>query len=76
MEEFLEFIARHLVAEPGAVKLDCEVKEDKTIFTLHVSDADVGKIIGRKGRTAQALRVLLTAVAARQGKRVILQIAE
>lgn len=76
MEEFLEFIARHLVAEPGSVKLDCEVKEEKTIYTIHVADADVGKIIGRKGRTAQALRVLLTAVAARQGKRVILQIAE
>jgi predicted RNA-binding protein YlqC (UPF0109 family) len=76
MEEFLEFIARHLVAEPGAVKLECEEKEEKMIFTLHVADADVGKIIGRKGRTAQALRVLLTAVAARQGKRVILEIAE
>jgi hypothetical protein len=41
-----------------------------------VAEADVGKVIGKKGRTAQSLRILLAAVAARQGKRAILEIAE
>jgi predicted RNA-binding protein YlqC (UPF0109 family) len=76
MEDFLEFIARHLVEHPEAVKLVSEVKEDKVVLTLHVAEPDVGKVIGRKGRTAQAMRVLLAAVAARAGKRVILEIAE
>jgi predicted RNA-binding protein YlqC (UPF0109 family) len=58
------------------VGVDSEVRDDKVIFTLRVSSKDVGKVIGRKGRTAQSMRVLLSAVAAREGKRVILEIAE
>ena len=76
MQEFLEFIARHLVDHPELVGLDSEVRDDKIIFTLKVAEPDIGKVIGRKGRTAQAMRVLLAAVAAREGKRVILEIAE
>jgi len=76
MQEFLEFIARHLVDHPELVVLDSVVRDDKVIFTLQVAEADIGKVIGRKGRTAQAMRVLLAAVAAREGKRVILEIAE
>jgi predicted RNA-binding protein YlqC (UPF0109 family) len=76
MKEFLEFITRHLVDHPELVAVDSEVREDKVIFTLRVSEKDVGKVIGRKGRTAQSMRVLLSAVAAREGKRVILEIAE
>jgi hypothetical protein len=76
MQEFLEFIARHLVDHPELVGLDSEVRDDKVIFTLKVAEPDIGKVIGRKGRTAQAMRVLLAAVAAREGKRVILEIAE
>ncbi len=76
MKEFLEYIARHLVDHPDQVVLDNQVREEKIIFTLHVAEQDVGKVIGRKGRTAQAMRVLLAAVAAREGKRVILEIAE
>jgi predicted RNA-binding protein YlqC (UPF0109 family) len=76
MKEFLEFIARHLVDHPELVVLENEAREDKVIFTLRVSPQDVGKVIGRKGRTAQSIRVLLAAVAAREGKRAILEIAE
>ncbi|HTO92836.1 MAG TPA: KH domain-containing protein [Bacteroidota bacterium] len=76
MKEYIEFIARHLVDHPELVVLDNQVREDKVIFTLHVAEQDVGKVIGRKGRTAQAMRILLAAVAAREGKRVILEIAE
>jgi predicted RNA-binding protein YlqC (UPF0109 family) len=76
MKEFLEFITRRLVDHPDLVGVDSEVREDRVIFTLRVSEKDVGKVIGRKGRTAQSMRVLLSAIAAREGKRVILEIAE
>ena len=74
MKDFLEFIAKHLVDNPDQVKVVLEEKENKAIFTLSVAELDVGKVIGRKGRTAQAMRTLLAAVAAKEGKRAILEI--
>ena len=59
MREFLEFIAKHLVDYPDSVMIEYEEKENKVMFKLNVAAQDVGKIIGRKGRTAQALRTLL-----------------
>jgi hypothetical protein len=76
MKEFVEFITRHIVDHPDQISLDHEVKDDKVVFRLKVAEPDVGKVIGKSGRTAQALRVLLTAVAAREGKRAILEIAD
>jgi predicted RNA-binding protein YlqC (UPF0109 family) len=76
MVEFLQFIVRHIVDRPEAVAIDCIPKEDRLIFTLKVDKADIGKVIGRNGRTALAMRVLLGAVAAREGKRAILDIVE
>ena len=74
MRDFLEFIARNLVDHPDEVKIELVEKDSKAIFTLSVSEQDVGKVIGRKGRTAQAMRTLLAAVAAKEGKRAILEI--
>ena len=74
MRDFLEFITKHLVDNPDQVKIAFEEKENKAIFTLSVAEQDVGKVIGRKGRTAQAMRTLLAAVAAKEGKRAILEI--
>lgn len=74
MREFLEFVARHLVDHPDAVRFDEEEKDDRVLFTLRVDPRDVGKVIGKKGRTAQAMRTLLSAVAAREGRRAILDI--
>jgi predicted RNA-binding protein YlqC (UPF0109 family) len=76
MREFLEFIAKHLVDHPDMVSLEQEEKENKVVFKLKVSEPDIGKVIGRKGRTAQAMRTLLAAVAAKEGKRAILEIAD
>jgi predicted RNA-binding protein YlqC (UPF0109 family) len=76
MKEFLEFITKHIVDHPESVVLDQDVKEDRIVFRLKVESTDVGKVIGRNGKTATALRTLLTAVAARQGKRAILEIAD
>ena len=76
MKEFIEFIARHLVDHPDLVMIEHEEKENKVILKLKVGEQDVGKVIGRKGRTAQAIRTLLAAVAAKEGKRAILEIAD
>ena len=55
MKDFLEFIAKHLVDNPDHVRIVCEEKENKPIFMLGVAEPDVGKVIGRKGRTTQAM---------------------
>ena len=74
MKEFLEFVAKHLVDQPDNVVIETEEKEQKLVFKLKVAENDVGKIIGRSGKTASALRVLLRAVAAKEGKRAVLDI--
>jgi uncharacterized protein len=76
MREFIEYIAKQLVDTPGAVSVTEEEKEGKIVFKLKVGESDVGKIIGRKGRSAQAMRVLLSAVAAKNGKRAILEVVD
>lgn len=77
MKEFVEFIAKYLVDQPDQVVVEQEEKEEgKVVFTLKVAEKDVGKIIGRSGRTAGAFRVLLRAVAAKAGKRAVLEIAD
>lgn len=74
MKEFIEYIAKHLVDEPDGVSLEIEEKDEKLIFKLKVAEKDVGKIIGRDGKTASAIRTLLRAVAAKEGKRAVLDI--
>lgn len=74
MKEFLEFVARHLVDQPDLVRIETEEKQEGYVLKLHVGPGDVGKIIGKDGRTAGALRTLLRAVGAKQGKRALLEI--
>ncbi|MDP2885173.1 MAG: KH domain-containing protein [Ignavibacteria bacterium] len=74
MKEFVEYLARHLVDNSEAVIVDLEEKDEVTIFKVRVDQADVGKLIGKKGRTASAFRVLLRAVAAKEGKKAVLDI--
>ncbi|HEY9186457.1 MAG TPA: KH domain-containing protein [Bacteroidota bacterium] len=76
MKEFIDYIAKHLVDNPDNVVIEFEEKDNKVIFKLKVGESDVGKVIGRKGRTAQAMRVLLSAIAAKEGKRAILEILD
>ncbi|MEE9449522.1 MAG: KH domain-containing protein [Ignavibacteriaceae bacterium] len=77
MKEFIEFIARHLVDNPDSVEVDENVPEEKKIvLSLKVQSDDVGKVIGKQGKTAQAMRTLLTAIAAKEGKRAILEILD
>ncbi len=76
MREFIQYIAQHLVDNPDKVVLDQEEKDGKVTFRLQVGQPDIGKVIGRNGRTAQAMRTMLTAVAAKKGKRAVLEIVD
>jgi len=74
MKEFLEFVVKHLVDHPENVTIEFEENDNKHIFKLKVAEGDIGKVIGRHGQTATALRVLLKAIAAKEGKRAVLDI--
>ncbi len=77
MKEFIEFIAKHLVDTPDSVSIDEHENEDKIIeLSLKVASDDVGKVIGKQGKTAQAMRTLLTAIASKDGKRAMLKILD
>ena len=74
MKEFIEYIAKQLVDSPENVMVTEQEKDGKITLRIRVANPDVGKIIGRKGRSAQAMRVLLSAVGAKNGKRAILEV--
>jgi len=67
MAELLAYLARELVDDPDAVRVDTEERDGALVLVLHVAADDVGKVIGRQGRIARALRTLVRASAARHG---------
>lgn len=75
MAELLAELARRLVDEPGAVRVE-QVEEDdgSLLLRLHVAEGDVGKVIGRQGRLARALRTLVRAGGVDAGRRLQLEI--
>ena len=76
MAELLAFLARELVDDPEAVRVDSEEREGALVLRLHVSPEDVGKVIGRGGRIVRALRTIMRATAVRDGRRVLVEIAD
>ena len=74
MKDLVEYIAKALVDSPEEVEVKEIAGESAVIIELRVAPDDMGRVIGRDGRVANALRVLLRVVAARQGKRVTLEI--
>jgi len=76
MEEFVKLIAEHLVDNAEEVSLTKVNGKQTTILELRVSKKDVGKLIGRSGKTADAMRTLINCVAAKEQKRYILQIID
>jgi predicted RNA-binding protein YlqC (UPF0109 family) len=72
--ELLEWLASQLVDEPDAVRVETEERDDAVVFHLHVAPDDVGKVIGRQGRIARALRSLVRASGARADRRYLLEI--
>ena len=76
MREFVELTAKHLVDYPESVHIS-EVNGSSTVvYELKVAHSDMGKVIGKKGRTAGAIRVLLDAMAKKTGKHATLEILE
>jgi len=76
VKDLVEFIARALVNEPGAVEVS-EVQGDKgAVLELKVAPGDLGKVIGREGRTARSLRTIVAAAGQKSRKRVALEIVE
>lgn len=77
MKELIEFIAKSLVENPEAITISEEEGEDGTVLVkLAAAQEDMGRIIGKQGRTAKAMRTLLNAKATRESKRASLQIME
>ena len=76
MDELLSYLARQLVDHPDDVRVERVEREDgELLFELHVHPEDVGKVIGKQGRIARALRTVVKASAVREGRRVHVEIA-
>ncbi len=76
MKEFLEFIIKHLVDKPNEVQVN-EIDGERTVvYELRVGQGDMGKVIGKHGKTAKSIRTLLSAASAKAGKRAVLEILE
>jgi len=76
MSELLEDLARRLVDEPDAVRVDRAEEDGELVLRLYVAEADRGKVIGRQGRIARALRTIVRASAVRERRRVRLEIVD
>ena len=74
--ELVEYLARRLVDEPDAVRVEELDRDGDLVIELHVAKDDVGKVIGRQGRIARALRTVVRASAARRSGRTLLEIVE
>lgn len=74
MKEFVEYVAKSLVDKPDAVWVEVDDDADETVLTLGVDQEDMGRVIGRDGRIANALRSLLRVMATRDGRHVELEI--
>jgi predicted RNA-binding protein YlqC (UPF0109 family) len=76
MRELIEYIAKALVDNPGEVKVSQVEGEVTSVIELRVAKSDLGKVIGKEGRTARAMRTLLTAASTKIKKRAVLEIIE
>jgi len=76
MKELLSYIARNLVDNPDEVTVTEKKTDAETVFEVRVADGDMGKIIGRQGRIVKEIRILMRAVAQRQGKTVSVEIMD
>lgn len=74
--ELVEYIAKSLVDDPEKVEVNLIEGEKSTILELRVAEDDVGKVIGKHGRIAKAMRTLLSASSTKSGKRVVLEILD
>jgi predicted RNA-binding protein YlqC (UPF0109 family) len=76
MKELIEFLAKSLVDNPDEVRVRTHERDQQTVLELEVAEADLGKVIGRQGRTARAMRTLLTAAGQKTRRRYSLDILD
>jgi len=76
MKEFVEYLVKNLVDDPEAVKLECFEGERGLVMELRVANDDVGKVVGRQGRTINAVRTLAAIAATRLGHRIRINLIE
>lgn len=76
MKELVMFLARSLVNDPDAVEVKETLGETASVLELKVAKEDLGRIIGKQGRTAKSIRTILTAAASRTNRKVVLEIVE
>ena len=76
LRELIDYLARGLVDHPEEVEVEEVEEPDALVFELKVAEEDLGKVIGKQGRTAKALRTILSAASAKTRRRVILEILE
>ena len=76
MEELLEYLARNLVDRPDEVRVERTERDGAVVLRLHVAEDDIGKVIGRQGRIARALRTLVRASGGRRQERTLLEIVD
>jgi uncharacterized protein len=74
--DLVVYLARQLVDEPDAVRVEELEQDGDVVLRLYVAEGDKGKVIGRQGRIARALRTIVRACAARSNRRVVLEIVE
>jgi predicted RNA-binding protein YlqC (UPF0109 family) len=74
VQELVEFLAKGLVDKPDEVHVERVERDGAVVLELHVAPDDVGKVIGRQGRTARALRTVVRASGARSNERALLEI--
>ena len=76
MKELLTYVARNLVEHPDQVTVTETVEDGEMVLELRVAPEDMGKVIGRQGRIAKEIRILMRSVAQRSGKRVSVEIVD
>lgn len=76
MKDLIEYIAQSLVDNPDLVAVKEVEGEKTTVYELRVGPGDLGKVIGKRGRTARSIRTILNAAATKAGKRAVLEILE
>ncbi len=74
--DLVAYLARRLVDDPDAVRVETVERDGALVLQLHVATDEVGKVIGRQGRIARALRTIVRACAARSNRRLLLEIVE
>jgi uncharacterized protein len=76
VEELLAYLARNLVDRPDEVRVERTERDGTIVLRLHVAEEDIGKVIGRQGRIARALRTLVRASGGRRQERALLEIVD